>query len=126
MQTSFCGCLPMSQRNAMAAVVRKAGGPFELEPLTLRGPGPEEVIVEMKATGMCHADILVRDQSIPVPLPVVLGHEGAGVVVEKGSDVRNLEIGDHVVLSFAYCGRCARCSSSHPAYCERTLSLNFA
>jgi aryl-alcohol dehydrogenase len=115
----------MPQRYITAAVVRQAGGPFGLEPVTLRGPGTDEVIVEVKATGMCHADIVVRDQQIPTPLPLVLGHEGAGVVVEKGSDVRNLDIGDHVVLSFAYCGHCAPCSSGHPPYCEYSFPLNF-
>jgi aryl-alcohol dehydrogenase len=115
----------MPQRNITAAVVREAGGPFKLEPATLRGPGSEEVIVELTATGMCHADIVVRDQGIPVPLPLVLGHEGAGVVVEKGADVLNLDIGDHVVLSFAYCGQCAPCSSGHPPYCEHSFQLNF-
>lgn len=115
----------MSQRNITAAVVRQAGGPFLLEPATLRGPGSGEVIVEVKATGMCHLDIVVRDQGIPVPLPLVLGHEGAGVVVEKGSDVPDLEIGDHVVLSFAHCGQCAPCASGHPPYCEHSLQLNF-
>ena len=116
----------MPQRNITAAVVRQAGGPFKLEPATLRGPGSDEVIVEVKATGMCHLDIVVRDQHLPVPLPLVLGHEGAGVVVDKGAEVRNLDIGDHVVLSFAYCGQCAPCSSGHPPYCEHSLQLNFA
>ena len=115
----------MPQHHITAAVVRQAGGPFKLEPATLRGPGSDEVIVEVKATGMCHADIVVRDQHLPVPLPLVLGHEGAGVVVEKGSDVRNLDIGDHVVLSYAYCGQCRPCSSGHPPYCEHTFPLNF-
>ena len=115
----------MTQRKITAAVVRQAGGPFQLEPATLRCPGSDEVIVEVKATGMCHADIVVRDQGIPVPLPLVLGHEGAGVVVEKGTDVRNLDIGDHVVLTFAYCGQCAPCSSGHPPYCEHSFQLNF-
>jgi len=115
----------MPERNITAAVVRQARGPFKLGPATLRGPGSDEVIVQIKATGMCHADILVRDQAIPVPLPLVPGHEGAGVVVETGADVRNLEIGDHVVLSFAWCGQCAPCSGSHPAYCEQSFALNF-
>jgi aryl-alcohol dehydrogenase len=115
----------MPQRNITAAVVRQAGGAFELESVSLRGPARDEVIVALRATGMCHADILVRDQAIPVPLPLVAGHEGAGVVVETGADVRNLEIGDHVVLSFAYCGQCGPCSGSHPAYCEQAFALNF-
>jgi aryl-alcohol dehydrogenase len=115
----------MPQRNIMAAVVRQAGGPFKLEPAMLRGPSGDEVIVEVSATGMCHADIVVRDQHLPVPLPLVLGHEGAGVVVEKGPEVRNLSIGDHVVLTFAHCGQCAPCSREHPAYCEHSWPLNF-
>ncbi|WP_206243820.1 NAD(P)-dependent alcohol dehydrogenase [Novosphingobium terrae] len=115
-----------SPRDIVAAVVRQAGGPFLLEPALLRGPKPDEVVVQLVATGLCHADILARDQHYPAPsVPLVLGHEGAGIVVEKGSAVDHLQVGDHVVLSFAYCGACGACESGGRGYCDHFTELNF-
>ena len=90
-------------RTATSAVVREQGGPFRLEQVELDGPRPDEVLVEVVAAGMCHTDLLVRD-SRPGSLPAVLGHEGAGVVREVGSEVRGVAPGDPVVLSFPSCG----------------------
>ena len=113
-------------RDIIAAVVREAGGPFLLEPARLRAPKADEVVVQIAATGLCHADILARDQHYPAPrVPLVLGHEGAGVVVDRGASVRDLEIGDHVVLSFAFCGACKPCDSGGRGYCDRFTDLNF-
>lgn len=113
-------------RNVVAAVVREAGGPFLLEPARLRGPKPDEVVVQLAATGLCHADLLARDQHYPAPrVPLVLGHEGAGVVVEKGAAVHELQIGDHVVLSFAFCGACKPCESGGRGYCDHFVEHNF-
>lgn len=103
--------------SAKAAVVRKAGGPFEIEAVSLQTPQPDEVLVRIIATGMCHTDIAMRDQIYPVPMPIVLGHEGAGIVERVGSGVRKVTAGDHVVLSFMSCGACDQCNSGHPAYC---------
>nr|WP_199240965.1 NAD(P)-dependent alcohol dehydrogenase [Naasia lichenicola] len=91
----------------------------------MRGPEPGEVRVRIMAAGICHADLIARDQMYPVPLPAVLGHEGAGIVEECGSGVQALAPGDHVVLGFAYCGRCASCLQGFPGTCEHTAALNF-
>ncbi len=109
---------------ATAAVVREPGGPFALEQVELDGPRPDEVLVDIVASGMCHTDLLVRD-SRPASLPAVLGHEGAGVVREVGSSVRGLGPGDKVVLSFPSCGACPRCLAGHSAYCDTIARLKF-
>lgn len=109
----------------MAAVVREAGAPFTLETLGMDNIRPDEVLVRIVGTGLCHTDLVVRDQVLPTPLPAVLGHEGAGVVEVVGSDVAGLEKGDHVVLGFAACRACEACLSGHPAYCAQFSALNF-
>jgi aryl-alcohol dehydrogenase len=106
-------------------VVRRKGGPFQIETVTVDQPRADEVLVRIVATGMCHTDIVIRDQVYPVPLPIVLGHEGAGVVERVGSAVRKVAPGDHVVLSFMSCGHCARCAMGQPAYCESGHPLCF-
>ncbi|MCP3164298.1 NAD(P)-dependent alcohol dehydrogenase [Myxococcus qinghaiensis] len=112
------------QAQARAAVVWKKGGPFQLEDVTIEAPQADEVLVRMVATGMCHTDMIVRDQFYPVPLPVVLGHEGAGVVERVGSRVTKVAPGDHVVMAFTFCGRCDLCQSGHPAYCREFFARN--
>jgi aryl-alcohol dehydrogenase len=108
-----------------AAVVRRKGGPFQIETLMIDQPRADEILVRIVATGMCHTDIVIRDQVYPVPLPIVLGHEGAGVVERVGSAVHKVGPGDHVVLSFMSCGHCARCAMGQPAYCEKGHPLCF-
>lgn len=108
-----------------AAVARVAGADFTIERLTLADLRPDEVLVRMVATGLCHTDIVVRDQVLPTPLPVVLGHEGAGIVERVGSEVRSVAPGDPVVLGFAACRQCAQCRSGQPAYCTHFAALNF-
>jgi aryl-alcohol dehydrogenase len=108
-----------------AAVVRQAGSELAIEELTLGDPQPHEVVVKMVATGVCHTDMVVRDQLFASPLPLVLGHEGAGVVHAIGSEVTNVVPGDHVILTFMSCGHCGTCQSGHPAYCENMAPLNF-
>ncbi len=109
-----------------AAVVRQKGGPFTLEQLQLGGPRADEVLVRIIATGMCHTDMVVRDQVYPVPQPIVLGHEGAGVVEQVGSGVVKVRPGDHVVLTFMSCGRCRLCEQGRPANCENFNAHNFS
>ena len=94
--------------------------------MRLDAPRPDEVLVELVATGVCHTDVAIVEQILPLPMPYVLGHEGAGVVVEAGNAVTGIAKGDHVVLTFGSCGTCSRCSSGHPAYCESAPQLNFA
>lgn len=109
-----------------AAVVRQKGGPFEIETVDIAPPRHDEVLVRVVATGMCHTDMVARDQIYPVPQPVILGHEGAGVVESVGENVTKVQKGDHVVLSFLSCSTCAPCHKGHPAYCENFNDYNFA
>jgi aryl-alcohol dehydrogenase len=108
-----------------AAVVREAGGPFLVEELELDEPRPDEVVVKVAAAGICHTDLVVRDQWFPGPLPVVLGHEGAGVVERVGSGVTKVRPGDHVVMSMLSCRACSYCRTAPPGYCVSHYDLNF-
>src|SRR5699024_8260497 len=83
-----------------------------------------EVLVEVKAAGLCHTDLSVASGGLPFPLPGVLGHEGTGIVVETGAGVTRVRPGDAVVMSFTSCGRCQSCRSGHPAYCDTWLPDN--
>lgn len=109
-----------------AAVARIAGGEFSIEDVDLVEPRDDEILVKIVATGICHTDISVVHQILPLPLPYVLGHEGAGIVERVGSKVEGYELGDHVVLSFDYCGECGSCSDDHPAYCDQYELRNFS
>ena len=86
--------------------------PLKIEQLTLDSPGFNEVVVKIKAAGICHSDLSVIDGNRPRPLPMALGHEAAGVVVALGKGVNKLAIGDHVVFAFLpSCGSCSYCLS---------------
>jgi aryl-alcohol dehydrogenase len=113
--------MPMDIR---AAVARKPHGQFTIETLRLNGPKPGEVLVKNVATGICHSDLSVIDQIVPLPMPIVLGHEGAGIVEAVGEGVKSVKPGDHVVLTFGTCGHCPPCDSNHPAYCDTFGPLN--
>jgi aryl-alcohol dehydrogenase len=108
-----------------AAVIERRSGAFVLEDLELEDPRPDELLVRLVATGICMTDLHIRDQGYPVPLPVVAGHEGAGVVQRVGEDVRTIVPGDHVVLSYPYCGRCRNCLTADYSYCEHGFALSF-
>ncbi|MGF6572789.1 aryl-alcohol dehydrogenase [Paraburkholderia sp. GAS333] len=112
-------------RTITAAVARAKGEPFSIQQARIRGPKADEVLVRVVATGLCHTDLIVRDQYYPVPLPSVLGHEGAGIVEEVGPAVKDLEPGDHVVLTYGACGHCNACNGGHGAYCKQFFGLNF-
>ncbi len=98
----------------------------KIETLDLQGPGPGEVLVRIVATGVCHTDMKSGSAGSPVPRPVVLGHEGAGVVQAVGAGVAKVAAGDHVVLTFGSCGHCRSCQEAHPAYCWSQAPLTFA
>ena len=101
-----------------AAVFRAPGTPIEVEEVDLAPPRAGEVRVRIAAAGVCHSDLHVRDGDWPLPLPMVLGHEGSGTVLETGPRVEHLEVGDHVVLSWvAPCGECGPCRRGHPVQC---------
>ncbi|MFC7446547.1 Zn-dependent alcohol dehydrogenase [Rhodococcus daqingensis] len=90
--------------------------------VTVRDPGPGEVQVRIVASGLCQSDLSVVNGKIPFPSPVILGHEGAGIVEAVGPGVTMPAVGDHVVLStLATCGQCAACTSGHPTMCRESF-----
>lgn len=93
-----------------------------VDDLDVRDPGPGEVLVAISAAGLCHSDLSVVDGTIPFPVPVVLGHEGAGVVEAVGAGVTHVVPGDHVALStLANCGACAECDRGRPTMCRQAI-----
>ena len=108
-----------------AAVVREHGATVHPRDLHLDGPQPDEVSVRVVAAGICHTDVAVQHGHIPVPLPAVLGHEGAGIVEAAGADVVVTSApATHVIMSQALCGHCRRCLGGEPAYCEQAAVLS--
>lgn len=108
-----------------AAVARHAHQPLSIEWVELDELRPDEALVELTATGICHTDLAVVHQTFPLPLPWVLGHEGAGKVIRTGRAVSSLAAGDPVVLTFDSCGHCGECSGNHPAYCASFAASNY-
>jgi Zn-dependent alcohol dehydrogenase len=93
-----------------------------VDDLTVREPGAGEVAVRIEAAGLCHSDLSVINGTIPFPTPVVLGHEGAGVVEEVGSATTKVKPGDHVVLTtLGKCGQCDACDRGQPTQCRDTM-----
>lgn len=116
----------MSLQKIEAAVLRRKGGPLKIESLEMEGPRDDEVLVRIVASGICHTDIRYIDDWYEASEgPVVLGHEGAGIVECAGAQVKGLRRGDHVVLSYQSCGRCRACRSGHPTDCRYFYELNF-
>jgi aryl-alcohol dehydrogenase len=109
-----------------AAVTFKKSDKFKIEQLDLSDPNDDEVLVRIVASGICHTDLAARDQHLPIPLPSVLGHEGAGVVEKVGARVTKVKPGDHVALSWMSCGECASCKAGKDPYCVNFLPLNFS
>ena len=123
---------PMRTR---AAVLREIGRPapyadsrpLSIEEFELDPPGPGEVLVRVRAAGLCHSDLSVIDGNRPRPVPMVLGHEAAGIVAAVGAGVDSLVPGDHVVAAFVpSCGHCAPCAGGRPALCEPGFRANSA
>jgi S-(hydroxymethyl)glutathione dehydrogenase/alcohol dehydrogenase len=110
-----------------AAVLYNFGEALKVESLKLRDPQPDEVVVKLAASGVCHSDLSVQQAKLPFPPPVVLGHEGAGVIEEVGKDVKHLKAGDHVVLSWVEnCGRCHYCIAGHAHLCDAMMASMMA
>jgi alcohol dehydrogenase len=114
-----------------ACVVREGGHsqpfaeskPISVEEVTLDGPGPGEVLVKIGGAGLCHSDLSILNGDRQRGLPLVLGHEGAGEIVELGAAVNDVKVGDHVAFQFsASCGRCRRCLEGRPQVCERATA----
>src|SRR5262245_17183036 len=106
-----------------AAVCREKFGAFAIDQLELTDPRPDEVLVRIVASGMCQTDLHGRDGYYNTPYPAVFGHEGAGVVQAVGSSVARLAPGDHVVISFPWCGRCANCQRNMQSHCMQGFDL---
>jgi alcohol dehydrogenase len=101
--------------------------PLVIDEMTLAGPGPGEVLVEMAGAGLCHSDLSVVDGSRPRQMPMVMGHEASGIVREVGAGVSEFASGDHVVFGFVpVCGRCLYCASGRAALCEPGAQANLA
>lgn len=105
-----------------AAVAHALNQPLVIEELELRAPEAGEVLVEMKASGICHTDLSVLEGNFPLSLPRILGHEGAGVVLACGAGVTSVKPGDHVILNTnPECGVCPTCRSDKTNFCSQTL-----
>ena len=112
--------------NTHAAILWEQGQPLSVESAELDEPGPGEVLVEVKASGVCHSDLHPARGDWPVKTPVVLGHEGAGIVREVGPSVASVKPGDHVVFCWApACGVCAPCREGHAVLCDRVEKVTF-
>ncbi len=118
-----------------AAVIREMGlpqpyaesRPMSIEEFDLAPPGQREVLVQVKAASLCHSDLSTVNADRPRQMPMVLGHEAAGIVLELGPGVDDLEIGDHVVMVFApSCGECVACKEGRPGQCEPGQKSNGA
>ncbi len=108
----------------MAAVLRTADGPFELDDVLLDPPGHGEIVVRVAGVGFCHTDMLPRTPVVRPP--IVAGHEASGVVEAVGAGVAGLLEGDHVVLTFDSCGDCVNCLAAQPAYCDEFWPRNMS
>lgn len=109
-----------------AAVLRKPFEPFTIEQVDLAEPQADEILVRIVAVGLCHSDVAVQQQSLPVALPAVLGHEGGGIVEKVGASVTKVKPGDKVVLTMASCGTCENCARGEPMYCENIMAMNYS
>ena len=109
---------------ARAAIVDGPGNPFRIVEVSIEMPQADEVLVDVKASGICHTDLFARDAYFPVPFPAVFGHEGAGVVRAVGESVKHLRPGDHVLMTYGFCGSCKTCQSGRPAYCMHSAEIN--
>ena len=102
-----------------AAVFREVNVPMEIEEVTVSKPGPREVLIRTKAAGICHSDMHFFNGSYPGKLPMVLGHESAGVVEQVGSNVHYVKPGDHVITCLSvFCGHCDQCLTGHLSLCQ--------
>lgn len=105
-----------------AAVLYGYNEPLKIESVKLKAPREDEIVVKMAASGVCHSDLSVIQMKLPVPPPVVLGHEGAGIVEEVGKSVTQLKPGDHVVLCWSEaCGQCHYCAAGRSHLCDANV-----
>jgi NDMA-dependent alcohol dehydrogenase len=115
----------MSQR-AKAVVCREINQPVVVEEIEVESPRRGEVMIRLAACGVCHSDYSVTTGTIPFPPPVVLGHEGAGIVIEVGEGVTEIAVGDAVVSSFvSMCGKCRYCQTGRPQLCDQAAKAAY-
>lgn len=115
----------MPQR-AKAAICREINQPVVVEEIEVESPRRGEVMIKLAACGVCHSDYSVTTGTIPFPPPVVLGHEGAGIVVEVGEGVTGIAVGDAVVSSFvSMCGKCRYCQTGRPQLCDQAAKAAY-
>ena len=107
-----------------AAVLRTAGAALSLEDVEIESPGPDEVLIRLVSSGVCHTDLGVIATATDEQLPVVLGHEGAGVVEAVGDNVHGIAPGDHAVLTYNFCGACDNCRNRVMVHCRDFVPLN--
>ena len=108
-----------------AAVIYKPYAPYVIGDVELDGPKAGEVLVKVVACGYCHSDHYVSVGKFNTPHPVVLGHEGSGIVAKVGEGVKSFKPGDRVCMSYSYCGECFACLTGRPYQCESSWRLNF-
>jgi S-(hydroxymethyl)glutathione dehydrogenase/alcohol dehydrogenase len=110
-----------------AAVLTEVGGPLAIEEVVIDNPGPREVLIRTAASGLCHSDLHYVDGLWPGEMPMVLGHEAAGIVEKSGADVRYVQPGDPVITCLSvFCGTCAACVSGKPYTCDNKGALRRA
>lgn len=107
-----------------AAVLNKSNSDLNIEDVVLDDPKANEVLIKTIASGICHSDIEFQTGGFPIQLPVILGHEGAGIVEKVGPNVTDFKKGDHVAVGFAYDGKCKLCRSGLPGSCVNFNKLN--
>jgi len=112
--------------NATAAVVWQPGALWDMEQIVLPPPASHQVLVKIAACGLCHTDDKARLGHMPMPLPAVLGHEGAGIVQAIGSEVSTYSVGDRVLIGWPFCGTCGACQEQQPRYCDALQPLAFS
>ena len=109
---------------AKAAILYEVGGPWVIEEVDVRDPGPGEVLVKLVGSGLCHSDEHMLTGDMPSPMPVIGGHEGAGEVIEIGPGVTDLAVGDHIVFGFIpSCGKCHWCSIGKTNLCDKGSTI---
>ncbi len=107
-------------RKAKAAICREVNAPITVEEITVDPPKRDEITIKLVACGVCHSDLSATNGTLPLPPPVILGHEGAGIVVEVGEGVTRFKEGDAVLSSFvSMCGKCRNCVRGRPVLCEQ-------
>lgn len=116
----------MTSKTFQAAVFRPDVDAAQMETVSLNELRVDEVLVKLVASGICHTDLTCRNGFMPMPRPIVLGHEGSGIVESVGSAVKSIKPGDKVVMSFLPCGTCAKCQAGSPAQCHNFAPHNLS